>query len=178
MSQMTFVHDVLKKRWASAAARVSKRIPIAVLPTATKPLDTSNEQCSFVGHVDRYDYGGVYGWAADKRIINQAIEIEMVDGAGKRLGHVYADHFRQDLADLGFGNGYHGFYLPFSERSRSLATAFVCFADTQILLHGGVIHIQLEMLILSSPMSEGYISLMQAAARRVQRIADDSGVAF
>jgi hypothetical protein len=50
----------------------------------------------------------IYGWAWDKKRPNRPVRVDIYDG-DTLLATVPADEFRQDLLDLGMGNGKHAF---------------------------------------------------------------------
>lgn len=66
------------------------------------------------GHIDAVDWNGVSGWAwapaePDKRIV-----LELRDGSNL-LTTVAAREYREDLEELGIGDGRYGFSIAFSE---------------------------------------------------------------
>ena len=133
--------------------------------------DIDQARGRWIGHVDRYDEGGVHGWAADADALDRAVRVEMVDATGRRLTHVIADGFRPDLAASGIGQGRHGFFMPFPEGFKPVAPVHIRFADCHLALHGGVIDLNAETMMLSSPMPDRYVSLMQDLAFEVQEAA-------
>lgn len=133
--------------------------------------DIDQARCRWIGHVDRYDEGGVHGWAADADALDRTIRVEMVDAAGRRLTHVVADVFRADLLASGIGQGRHGFFMPFPDGFKPVAPVHVRFSEGHLLLHGGVIDLNAETMMLSSPMPDRYVSLMQDLAFEVQEAA-------
>lgn len=80
------------------------------------------------GAIDRiYDHR-VTGWAWDRRLPNEPIEVEItVDGVA--VAHGKADRLREDLANNGVGDGKHAFDirvdqpLPIDEKGRVAAVA-------------------------------------------------------
>ena len=133
--------------------------------------DTEQARHRWIGHVDRYDEAGVHGWAADRDALDRVVRVEMVDATGRRLAHVAADGFRPDLADSGIGQGRHGFFMPFPNGIKPVAPVHVRFSECRVLLHGGVINLDAETMMLSSPMPDGYVSLMRDLALEVQEAA-------
>ena len=95
----------------------------------------------------------------------------MVDATGRRLAHVVADCFRSDLVESGIGQGRHGFFMPFPDGIKPVAPVHVRFSECRVLLHGGIIDLDAETMMLSSPMPTGYVSLMRDLAFEVQEAA-------
>jgi hypothetical protein len=63
------------------------------------------------GMVEQVDGGEIAGWARDRDQPKTAVEVNIYDGE-TLLATLPADGFRQDLLDLGMGNGHHGFSYP------------------------------------------------------------------
>jgi hypothetical protein len=63
----------------------------------------------FVGAIDGVLDGQLYGWCAQEgRVEPVRLELHVAD---RVVATFSADHFRQDLAQIGVGNGSHGFYV-------------------------------------------------------------------
>ncbi len=63
------------------------------------------------GYHDVATCNAMAGWAWDAVIPNTSIEVDVYDNGTLLMPGVRANQFRQDLANAGFGNGYHGFWL-------------------------------------------------------------------
>ena len=133
--------------------------------------DADQARRRWIGHVDRYDEAGVHGWAADADALDRVVRVEMVDATGRRVAQVAADVFRADLVENGIGQGRHGFFMPIPDGIKPFAPIHVRFSDCRVLLQGGVIDLDAETMMLSSPMPEGYVSLMRNLAFEVEEAA-------
>jgi hypothetical protein len=69
---------------------------------------------SLQGRLDEVSWDGVRGWAWDPQTPNKQIRLELVEG-NTRLSVVVADRYRQELAQLGCGDGRHGFSIELGE---------------------------------------------------------------
>jgi hypothetical protein len=78
---------------------------IAEAPLAEAPLEVT-------GHLDIVsEKGGIAGWARYPDRPDARVEIEiLVDG--ESIGSVTANRPRPDLAEVGFGDGTYGFFMP------------------------------------------------------------------
>jgi hypothetical protein len=90
------------------------------------------------GHIDAIESGRVYGWAWDPEKPDERVSVDIYfkeDAAGTAL----ADRFRQDLMDVGVGDGSHAFVfdLPADARDADPASIAVYFNATQIPLSRG-----------------------------------------
>ena len=56
----------------------------------------------------------IEGWAWDPQAPDRRIRLELVEGS-IRLSAIIADHYRQDLVELGCGDGRHGFSIELQE---------------------------------------------------------------
>jgi len=65
---------------------------------------------SSIGYYDGCAEGSIFGWTFDEGTPGEAIAVELIID-GHSISKTLADEFRQDLADLGFGAGYHGFHF-------------------------------------------------------------------
>lgn len=127
----------------------------------------------WLGHVDSYDARGVHGWAADAVGLDRSVRVELVDATGRRLAQGVADLFRQDLADLGLGHGRHGFFLPLPDRARADGPVQIRVKESRAVLHRGVVELDAEAMMFSSPFPDRYTTLMQSIASEVMQAAED-----
>jgi hypothetical protein len=63
----------------------------------------------YVGAIDGILNGQLYGWCAQEGRV-EPVRLELHAG-GHVVGTFSADHYRQDLAKIGVGNGNHGFFV-------------------------------------------------------------------
>jgi hypothetical protein len=66
------------------------------------------------GNLDYADWSGIKGWIWDPAEPAKRIALELLDG-DNLLATVSASEYRPDLADVGIGDGRHGFTIGFSE---------------------------------------------------------------
>src|SRR5262249_38023354 len=64
-----------------------------------------------VSEVESADCHEIYGWVWDKHKPNARVNVDLWDGE-QYLMTFPANRFRQDLADAGYGDGQHGFFIP------------------------------------------------------------------
>ena len=80
------------------------------------------ESGSLSGYVDAIVSGRIYGWAWDASQPDRSVTVEVRDG-DRVLGTVEADRFREDLRNLGLGNGRHAFEFELPDGMRDAASA-------------------------------------------------------
>ncbi|HUK90935.1 MAG TPA: PQQ-dependent sugar dehydrogenase [Blastocatellia bacterium] len=91
----------------SSIARVGT---ISVAGTSFKVTQTAGAP-NYVGFLDHLGCDQIYGWAADRNLLNNSINVEIYDGA-TLIAVVPANQLRPDVgANLG-DDGYHGFSIP------------------------------------------------------------------
>ena len=65
----------------------------------------------FDGYLDGTIKNHLYGWCCDTKNFNERLVVEFITDDGS-VREVYADRFRQDLFDAGYGDGCYSFYIP------------------------------------------------------------------
>jgi D-alanine transfer protein len=84
---------------------------IAIAPLASGTSLADNDTPEIEGSLDAVDGGDLEGWVWDALRPDVPVSIEIDDGQ-RRLGLIAADGDRPDLAQIGKGNGKHGFSFP------------------------------------------------------------------
>src|SRR5437867_699139 len=68
---------------------------------------------TYNGWTDGNGCSAITGWAWDSSQPNTPVNVDLIDSTTlSSIATVTANIFRQDLANAGIGNGYHGFSLP------------------------------------------------------------------
>lgn len=90
------------------------------------------------GHIDAVEGGRVYGWAWNPEQPLDRVEVE-IRHKGKSIGTARADRFRQDLVEIGMGDGTHAFAfdLPSTIRDTEAEAVGVYFTESQMPLSRG-----------------------------------------
>ena len=90
------------------------------------------------GHIDAIEATRVYGWAWNPERPEEKVRIDLFCG-DTEIGSVPADRFRQDLADIKMGSGFHAFVfdLPAQYRSQSPDSFSAYFNETRVPLSRG-----------------------------------------
>jgi hypothetical protein len=103
-------------------------------PSDSKSPGTTSQ---FEGSFDKLAVESLGGWARDAARPNEAIKVEVYDGA-TLLAAVSADGFRADLKDAGKGEGKHAFNfaLPQTLRDGQSHTISVKYPGTDSHLPG------------------------------------------
>ena len=78
---------------------------------ATATLNPGTQQHSFEGQIERFSDGFVHGWACDHVRPETRLRITALV-EGRPVGSAVADRQRDDLIDVGFGDGRYAFRLP------------------------------------------------------------------
>jgi hypothetical protein len=88
-----------------------KRIEEAARREADLRQSILLESAQFEGGVDRIDGEAIAGWACDARHPGVKLSLDLLCD-GKRLGSVFAEELRDDLAEAGKGDGRCAFSFP------------------------------------------------------------------
>ena len=123
---------------------VLKRIGEAAKREADLRQSILRKSALFEGSVDRIDHDSIAGWSWDSRHPGVRLSVDVI-GDGKRLGTVFADEFRDDLADAGKGDGRYGFTFqtPMSLMDGRIHLLEVKIAGCEVSLNGGPVRISL-----------------------------------
>jgi hypothetical protein len=78
-----------------------------------RTINCSGAPPAYQGYHEGADCSTISGWAWDQNDPDMPINVAIYDGP-QLLAVINAIVFRQDLANAGIGNGYHGFTLPVS----------------------------------------------------------------
>ena len=87
---------------------------LSATTTFTITVSPSVVNGSFDGFVNGADCGSFRGWAWDRNKPNTVVSVDILDGANV-IGTLLAGDFRQDLLDVGKGNGKHAFRFTIPE---------------------------------------------------------------
>jgi len=71
-------------------------------------LQESRQTGPLRGYVDQAGPKICFGWAQDAAAPAVPVSLDILSG-GRRIGHVLANLYRQDVAEAGYGDGYQGF---------------------------------------------------------------------
>ncbi len=97
--------------WVPSLPQPTKATELAVTVGGValpRVIEFSPQDCGFVGCVDRTGTPRVHGWAVDLANPARRVKLELrVDG--DVVGSTIADRSRQDVQELGFGDGFGGF---------------------------------------------------------------------
>jgi len=66
------------------------------------------------GYIDEFDENGICGWFRNKNDISQRLQIYIYVN-NEKIGVTVCSVFRQDLLDIGLGDGHYGFKLEFDK---------------------------------------------------------------
>ena len=72
---------------------------------------THSGPAAYEGYHDIVNCNAILAWAWDKNRPDDPVKLDIYEG-NLLIDTVTADSFRQDLLDLGKGNGRHGMYFP------------------------------------------------------------------
>lgn len=98
----------------SATCQVDECVSNASLVSVNIAAGTSTNGS---GNIESSDCNMISGWAWSSSFPNNPVVVELYSGTTK-IAEGFADRFRQDLKDQGFGNGNHGFAIPIPEQLR------------------------------------------------------------
>ncbi len=138
------------------------RGPLPVLRTANPAGSASSR---WIGHVDYVDETAVVGWALDREQPNLPVAIEVCSDNGLRsIG--LADIHRQDVEQLGYGHGRHGFYIELpGSGHRGRITVNVASSGATLTEHP--IDVNPEAALLSGRVPSAFKRAMEGAALEI-----------
>ena len=122
------------------------------------------------GHIDAIEATRVYGWAWNPESPEEKVRIDLYCGETE-IGSVPADRFRQDLADIKMGSGFHAFVfdLPAPYRSKSADSFSAYFNETKVPLSRGG---GSRLPALQGQMEEGQQDPIKLLSARVDRLEE------
>lgn len=93
---------------------------------------------AYEGYHDIVNCNAILAWAWDKNRPDEPVKLDIYDG-NLLLETVTADSFRQDLIDVGKGNGKHGMYfvVPPKMKDSKKHVITIKFAGTSVELSNG-----------------------------------------
>ncbi len=89
----------------------------------------------FLGNIDALDKRRLSGWIIDSKDTDATIEFEVYCGSDK-VGEGTADVYREDLENIGYGDGKHGFSVDLGSKifSKSVANILLREKNTGVLI--------------------------------------------